>query len=46
MTALTKVTLYQHILKVAYQGSWVLASARTVEMITSVQQTGMDATRH
>ena len=34
MTALTKVALYQHILKAAYQGSCVLASARTGEMIT------------
>ena len=34
MTALTKVALYQHILKAAYQGSYVLASARTGEMIT------------
>ena len=33
MTALTKVALYQHILKAAYQGSCVLASARTGEMI-------------
>ena len=34
MTALTKMALYQHILKAAYQDSCVLASARTGEMIT------------
>ena len=32
MTALTKVALNQHILKTAYQGSCVLASARTGEI--------------
>ena len=31
MTALTKVALYQHILKAAYQGSCVRVSTRTGE---------------
>ena len=34
MTALTKVALYQHILKAAYQGSCARVSTRTGEMIT------------
>ena len=34
MTALTKVALYQHILKAAYQGSCVRVSTETGEMIT------------
>ena len=34
MTALTKVALYQHILKTTYQGSCVWVSARTGEIIT------------
>ena len=34
MTALTKVALYQHILKAAYQGTCVRVSTRTWEMIT------------
>ena len=34
MTALTKVALYQHILKAGYQGSSFRVSTRTGEMIT------------
>ena len=40
MTALSKVALYQHILKAAYQGSWVWAIARTGEMITKSSKLG------
>ena len=40
-TALTKVALYQHILKAAYQGSCVWVSA-----IYQVQQNLIDVTRH
>ena len=41
MTALTKVALYQHVLKAAYQGS---CGNRGNDY--QVQQTGMDITRH
>ena len=34
MTALRKVTLYQHILKAAYHGSCVRVRTRTGEMIS------------
>ena len=40
MTARTKVALYQHILKVAYQGSCMWVSARTGEMITKSSELG------
>ena len=46
MTTLTKVALYQHILKAAYQGSCVWVSARTGGNDYQVQQTVMDRTRH
>ena len=40
MTALTKVALYQHIFKAAYQGSCVRVSTRTGEMITKSSKLG------